>query len=184
MTQSFSRALGTFKVSTTTGWIGGFVHPVILVNNKTRKLSISPLFIIRISLSRGLYGAAQIVPLFPQYLDGVDIFVRGRIRDLALLLELFDDHTERGFVGSGNGQIAAQRRSLPEQPPISEHGGQQQGDQSDETDFLQVYLHTFRPTRWSIQNLRRSSIPGNACKRTNWTAQLSGCQGSRAFRRG
>ena len=37
-----------------------------------------------------------------------------------------------------NGQIATQRRSLPEQPPISEHGGQQQGDQSDETYLLQV----------------------------------------------
>ena len=138
MTQSFSSALGTRTVSTTTGWIGGLVHPVILVNDKTRKHGISPFTVIRISLSRRLDSTAKTVPLLSQCLDSVDVFARGRIRDLALLLELFDDHTERGFVGSGNGQIATQRRGLPEQPPVREHGGQQQGDQSDETYLLQV----------------------------------------------
>lgn len=84
MTQSFSRAFGTFKVFTTTGWIGGLVHPVIFVNDKARKNGISPFTVIRISLSRRLDSAAKTVPLFTQGLDSVDIFARGRIRCLTL----------------------------------------------------------------------------------------------------
>ena len=87
MIQSFSSALGTRTVSTTTGWIGGRVHPVILVNDKARKHGISPFTVIRISLSRRLDSTAKTVPLFTQGLDSVDIFARGRICCLTLLFQ-------------------------------------------------------------------------------------------------